>query len=588
MSLAITKTNFEQLIGDRNNGVIALSGKWGTGKSHMWRQVQNDSIDDAIRGALYVSLFGVKDILQLKLKIVQSAVPDTKTGHVAREVVTSAWRQSSKFLKTLHPGFAALDEIALLAVPAILRNRVIVIDDIERKHAALSIEEVMGFIDEFTQVYGSRILLILNSDQLGDKAMWEKLREKVIDHEIALNTTPEEAFGIASGGEPSPFAAHIQGAVQACKISNIRIIQKIIRTVNRLLGGRPNLDDDVLKRTVPSAVLLAAVHYKGLHDGPDFDYLSRYNSLSRRLAQRGKTKKAEEETEEDRREVRWALLMSALNIYACDEYEELVMAFLKSGLLDSAKTNAILDRYVAEKNAFSAQQRCREFFDLELWSPECTEADLLAKAKALAANTHYLDCYSITSLHSSVAALPDGQSLADHMIADWVAKFKAKAHAEFDYSNNFFKRELHPDIEAEFKALKSKLAPLPSLLEVCVSIIQDSGWGSAQEDTMKASSPAQYEAEIKKLAGEDLKTFMLKSMDMYVNRATYASFGDAMWHFVAACRTICHENANPRRSKMIRLVFSDSHLASLLDVYDRPVAETAARAEPAPHLATHK
>lgn len=96
-------------------------------------------------------------------------------------------------MKTLHPGFAAIDEIALLAVPAILRKRVIVIDDIERKHAALSIDEVMGFIDEFTQVYGSRILLILNSDQLDDKAMWDKLREKVIDHD-RLGDDPDAGF----------------------------------------------------------------------------------------------------------------------------------------------------------------------------------------------------------------------------------------------------------------------------------------------------------------------------------------------------------------------------------------------------------
>src|SRR5687767_5657707 len=116
MSLAISKTNFEQLIDDNNNVVIALSGKWGTGKSFLWRAVQKDSRSNAVNNALYVSLFGVKDILQLKMKILQSAVPESKTGHVAREVVTTAWKEASKFLKTLHPGFAALDEIALLAV----------------------------------------------------------------------------------------------------------------------------------------------------------------------------------------------------------------------------------------------------------------------------------------------------------------------------------------------------------------------------------------------------------------------------------------------------------------------------------------
>src|SRR5471030_1487399 len=103
MSLAATKLNFEQLIDDRDNGVIALSGKWGTGKSYMWRQVQKDSTNDAIKKALYVSLFGVKDIMQLKLRIVQSAIPDSKTGHVAREVASGAVRQLIKFAKGFNP-----------------------------------------------------------------------------------------------------------------------------------------------------------------------------------------------------------------------------------------------------------------------------------------------------------------------------------------------------------------------------------------------------------------------------------------------------------------------------------------------------
>lgn len=174
----------------------------------MWREVQKASTNDAIKNALYVSLFGVKNILQLKMKIVQSAIPDSKDGPRRARGHAERLARIVQILEDLAPWLRAIDEIALLAVLAILRKRVIVIDDIERKYAALSIDEVMGFIDEFTQVYGSRILLILNSDQLDDKAMWDKLRERVIDHEIALETTPAEAFGIGIGEQPSPKLAN--------------------------------------------------------------------------------------------------------------------------------------------------------------------------------------------------------------------------------------------------------------------------------------------------------------------------------------------------------------------------------------------
>ena len=572
MSLAQTKIDFEQLIDDRNNGVVALSGKWGTGKSHMWRQVKRESTNEAIKKALYVSLFGVKDIQQLKIRIIQSEIPESKLGRYAKEITSTVWGGSKKVLKSVHPAFAALDEIALLAIPGLLSNRMAVIDDMERKHANLGIDEIMGFIDEFTQIYGSRIVLILNSDQLEDKdkEVWNKLREKVIDHEISLETTPEEAFDIALQNVPSPHGQMIREAVKTCKVSNIRIIQKMIRVIGRLLSVRADLTDEVLKRVIPSTVLLAAIHYKGIQDGPDFDFVLKFNSMSYHVAKIGKKRAAAEETDEDRSAAQWNQLMDELNITGSDEYEELVAEFLKSGLLDSAKTMAILDRYSAEGETFALQAQSREFFEKSLWHPESTDADLLADAEALAASTHLLGVYDITALHSAMTEIPGGKAVADRMVADWLAHFRRNEPAEFNH-DNFFKRELHPDIEAEFEALRARLNPLPSLFDACVYLIENSGWGSAQEAAMKASTPEAFEADILRLSGKDLKKFMLKFMDMHVHRQTYERhFGDASWNFVAACRSLCHANANPRRTKMIRLVFSESRMASLLDVHDVP------------------
>jgi hypothetical protein len=578
MSLAITKTNFEQLIADKNNAVIALSGKWGTGKSYLWRAVQKDSDNDAVKKALYVSLFGVKDILQLKMKILQSAVPDSKTGHVAREVVTTAWKESSKFLKTLHPGFAALDEIALLAVPAILRNRVIVIDDIERKHAALSIEEVMGFIDEFTQVYGSRIVLILNSDQLDDKKMWDTLREKVIDHEVALETTPEEAFDIAIANVPSVRADAIRRATVACKISNIRIVQKIIRVVERLLASRTTLDDEILSRVVPSTALLAAIHYKGLQDGPTVDYVLKFNSMAHVVSRIGRRKDGQEETDADRLAMSWNKLLDELGISSADDFEFQVAAFLKSGLLDAAKFDPIFERYAAEKECFAAQARYREFFEAYWWQPGRSEADLLAEAATLVLTAHLLGPYEVTGLGSVVAELPGGSPVADRMVAGWLDEFRRRPPTEFS-SENFFNRELHPLIQAEFDGLVARRNPVPSLFEAYAYIAKHSGLDKPQEAALRGATPATFEAEIKRLSGDDLKLFMGKNVEMHVQRSGYENhFGESSWAFVAACRAICYENLNPRLSKTIRMLFKNAEISSLLAVHDQPQPQTTPEA----------
>lgn len=260
MSLQATKTHLIQLLDDQDNKVIALSGKWGTGKSHLWREVKDASGDDMVKGCIYVSLFGLSSIDQMKKKLIEMIIPGAKSNPGMWKSAKQAVSSGVKVLEGFHKGFGALNDLSLILAPTMLQNKVIVLDDIERKHDKLNVEEVMGFIDEFTQQHGARIILILNSDQLKDKNMWDTLREKVIDQEVRLDTTPAEAFEIAHRIVPTPYADLIKKTTESCGVINIRIICKVIKAVNRILGKREDLSDEVLSRVVPSTVLLAATH----------------------------------------------------------------------------------------------------------------------------------------------------------------------------------------------------------------------------------------------------------------------------------------------------------------------------------------
>lgn len=75
MSLARTKEQVKKLLSYTENSVIALSGKWGTGKTHLWKEVQSQSDDINVQNALYVSLFGLSSIEQVKRKLIESSIP---------------------------------------------------------------------------------------------------------------------------------------------------------------------------------------------------------------------------------------------------------------------------------------------------------------------------------------------------------------------------------------------------------------------------------------------------------------------------------------------------------------------------------
>lgn len=562
MSLNTTKKHLVQLLHDSDNKVIALSGKWGTGKSHLWRAVKADSNDERVKSALYVSLFGLISMDQVKLKIVQNAIPKANENPSWWDNAKKGWGAASKVLEGFHKGFSALNEIALLAVPVILKDRVIVLDDIERKHEKLSVDEVMGFIDEFTQQHGARIVLILNSDQLADRRVWDTLREKVIDQELRLQTSPAEAFDIAVGIQPSPYAERIKKTIETCGVTNIRIICKVLKAVNRILGDRVGLSDDVLSRVVPSTVLLAAIHHKGIENGPDFDFVLKIGNPDLEDWK----KKAEELDEPEKRKAKWKLLLQELGILACDEYEQLVVEFLQSGLFDAADVEKVIQRYASEADVMRARKLSQEFHEHVIWHYKMTEPELLTEAEELAQQAHLLDLYTVSSLHDLVSGLAGGSTVADAIVDKWIASYQSK-NPDFSEVDNFFRQPIHPRIQAVLDELKAAAQAKTTVFDACEYVAKNSGWGHKQEVAMKSASVADFEATIKSLEVNDLRLFLCRFVDMCVHKGTYLPhFGSAMDHFTQACRNITTDPDQARLGALIKLLFKDAKIESELNL----------------------
>lgn len=562
MTLKSTKDHLVQLLADQDNKVIALSGKWGTGKSHLWREVKSASADEAVKGALYVSLFGLSDMNQIKLKVVQSAIPSAEKHSAAWNKVRVGVEGARKVLNSLHKGFSALDELALLALPSLLKDKVIVLDDIERKHDKLNIDEVLGFIDEFMQQHGARFVLILNSDQLDDQKVWDRLREKVVDQEIRLNTSTSDAFDIAVGFAPSPYADRIRSAAEACGLTNIRIIRKVIKAVNRILGNRTDLADALLSRVVPSTVLLASVHYKGIDDGPDFEFVLAQGTPDDWGVLLAKDKV---EDEESKRKSKWKLLLNDLGIHGCDDYELLVIEFLQSGLFDANAVTNIIDRYVTENDVMSARNDINKFMERLIWDHRLTEADLLAQAEDLAPRAYLTDAYNFTSFHDAVEELRDGHDLAASILAGWIAAFRDKKFDDFE-DENPFGRKVHPAIQKEFDAIKVDAQAKTTVFDACEFIVKNNGWGTRQELAMKAATTADFETVIKTIDIKGLRLFMRRMLEMTMQSGNYKShFGHATDHFVEACKNIVEDPASGRLSKLIEHLFAHSKVSQLVE-----------------------
>jgi hypothetical protein len=558
MSIARTKQHLEQVMGDAENRVVALTGSWGAGKSHLWREFSQGSNDEAVKASLYVSLFGLRDLNQVKAKLMQGVFLDTKRNAAALEKLSALWDGGVKVLSSFHSGFAAMEGLPLLAAPTLLKGKVIVLDDIERKHDCLDIEEVLGMIDEFTQQNGCRFVLILNSDQLDKKDPWDVLREKVIDQELRLETTHAEAFEIAARLTPTPFGERISKALATCGVNNIRIARKVIRAVNRVLSSNAGLPAAVASRVVPSTVLLAALHYKGVSNGPDISFV-----LDTGTARDWSMSEPEDEGEAERIS-RWKRMMSELGIAGCDEYEALVVDYLQTGLFEAAELSTIIARYVDEEERMKAHERAREFADKAIWDHRISTTDLLIEANALIPIAYLLEPYTVTQLHETIAELSQGEGVAQRIVDAWIAEFRRAGQGEA-VPDNPFGRRLHPDIQAQLDACAQNDRSAIDVTGAVLHIVEHSGWNAREEAALRSATAGDFELAIRTMEISKLKIFMRRMMDMAGQRATYDHhFPGAVDAFIAACKTIANDPQGDRLSALIKTLFKSKRSEGLI------------------------
>lgn len=578
MSLSRTKAQLLKLLADQDSKVIALSGRWGTGKTHLWGEVVAASEDERVKASLYVSLFGLSSVDQIKRKLIESAAPGIEAHPNIWEGAQKAVTAGIKALSGFHKGFEALNDLNLLLLaPAMLGEKVIVIDDIERKHEKLGIDEVMGFIDEYTQRHKSRFILILNSDQLAKKQVWDTLREKVIDEEIRLTTTPEEAFEIATALSPSQYAEAIKTASITCGLTNIRIIRKVIKAANRILGDR-ELSSAIQARVVPSIVLLSAIHYKGLIEGPDFQFVLGVGSASD-WAEFARDRD-HEPTEEEKLRSKWRMLVRELGILGCDEFEAMVVHFLESGLFDEADLVATIDRYIAENQQMEAREKVSQFLFKELWDHRISEDQIIAEALELPKIAGLLDPYAATQLQESLSEYPNGADIGQDIIDRWIESFRANPPPQVS-DDNPFNRPLHPSIKAAFAAINAKAQDRLTVVDACTTIIEQSGWGAMEEVAMRRTTVADFETAIREMDVDSLRKFMRRMIEMSLQPQAYKQhFGDATDRFVEACRLIANDQNSPRLARLIRLLFAKTALAPRLEKQDGVEQPTPAEGLP--------
>lgn len=183
---------------------ILVDGAWGIGKSYMVKKALEDMKDRTC----FISLFGMDDCQKIYHEaLFQFAFRTSRGGKIASGVQNFAKAAGNFCAEVSNVSNAlaqAISERELFAMTSekFKKNRIIVIDDLERRKSGLDLEELFGVIEDLKQLNYIKIILIANSKEIcnEDKEVFDKYREKIIDRSFDITEHSESIkwfdFGI--------------------------------------------------------------------------------------------------------------------------------------------------------------------------------------------------------------------------------------------------------------------------------------------------------------------------------------------------------------------------------------------------------
>ena len=157
---------------DSTNYAILLNGKWGSGKTYFWENIIKKEIDKIEKKTIYVSLYGVNSIEEINKKIFLG-----QWGEKVQDLTESKWgRRVTEITKAMLGSVKSIELpfIKEMVVPEIdfgqfinFTNTVLCFDDLER--ASIDINEVLGYINNFVEHDGIKVILIANENEIEAK-----------------------------------------------------------------------------------------------------------------------------------------------------------------------------------------------------------------------------------------------------------------------------------------------------------------------------------------------------------------------------------------------------------------------------------
>lgn len=183
------------------NSALLIDGKWGTGKTYFLKTTLIPKIKEhGPKRPLYVSLNGINSIEEIKNQITVSFITEMARGDgdetsLRKKVNQDNIQKLGTFLrvgKSVLNKFIDIDSMKINIGDYLDFSKfVLIFDDLER--CACPINEVMGYLNNFVEHQGTKVILIANENEIcggydkEERDKYDKIKEKLVGHTIRYN-----------------------------------------------------------------------------------------------------------------------------------------------------------------------------------------------------------------------------------------------------------------------------------------------------------------------------------------------------------------------------------------------------------------
>ena len=520
MSQARALFEMKRFLSNGNPEVLSISGRWGVGKTHAWDETLGAKRSTSpMRRYAYVSAFGIKNLDDLKIAIVQSTVSlDGKAleptlqsfaEHMssfegARKLAGEVTRKSFTFLNrgaAAVPYVGKLSDLMIPGAALLIRNQIICIDDIERAGHGLDVTDILGLVSSFRERKGCKVVLLLNEDGLGNQTKkFRKYLEKVVDQAITFEPTPAESAAAALD-LADKMTPHLSGRTIALGITNIRVIRRIRRFLTYVEPALEGLREDVTEVVVASMALLGWCVFEPKL-APSLDHILRYNQFSGLF---GEDKRTDQEKKTD-------LVLREYGFGIFEDVDAILLEGLRAGGFDVPALTAaleVIDDKFAKADVQAAIARPWNI----LHGSFDDNADEFAGALTEAIEQHGKD---ITPNDAS-SALSFLRALGKHGEADRLVEVYVAAQADkprefFAAKHDHFSRVVDPAIKSAFEKRLSEMPLDRDPAELLLEIGRKHGWNPTEVEFLASVSVDEYHTLVKRLKGDDLQAVITTAL----------------------------------------------------------------------------